>query len=309
MRNTSNVWLSIFVALSGLLCACSCDTGNKIEVPAPQNKTAVPEGNQNGNENGNENQNGNTGEEQQNAADAPVMGKVTTYKLDGVEELSGMCLSKDKDFMWGIGDQGKLYKINFNGTYEFVRELGGDLEGLTMDPATGNMYVAMEGDQRVAILKAPDYTKLSKLFDVTEAADYGNSGLEGIAWYKGELYVGAQTGANIWRFSLTGTKLDGKRTLRNVTSTISEVGDMCYDPVSDRLWVVDSNSNKDKPQYLPFQLYVFNGEATKLIGHYPLSGFTTNNPEVVCVDRDHNCVWIADDSSKSVLHKVEFTNL
>ena len=49
--------------------------------------------------------------------------------------------------------------------------------------------------------------------------------------------------------------------------------------------------------------------ATKLIGHYPLSGFTTNNPEVVCVDRDHNCVWIADDSSKSVLHKVEFTNL
>ena len=40
-----------------------------------------------------------------------------------------------------------------------------------------------------------------------------------------------------------------------------------------------------------------------------MSSFTTNNPEAVCVDHAHNCLWIADDSSTSVLHKVEFTNL
>lgn len=302
--------LSIFakcLLAAGLICFVGCqedDQGLHFE-----KKTAAEENNNNNNGNQNGNENGSEATQPENPADAPVMGKVTTYKLTGLAELSGLCISQDKTHMWGVGDDGKLYKINFNGTFEYVRSLGGDLEGLTIDPETGNMYVAMEGDQRVAILRAPGYEKLSKLFDVTEAADYGNSGLEGIAWYKGELWVGAQTGANIWRYALDGTKKEGKRSLRDVKSTISEVGDMCYDPVSDRLWVVDSNSNNDKPQYLPFQLYVFSGDAKKFIASYPLSSFTTNNPEVVCVDRDHSCVWIADDSSNSYLHKVEFTKL
>ena len=297
--------LSIVLAI---VFSLSCQ--EDIQAPVAQDKTAAPEDKTNPGSS-EENSSGENGgaTQPENPADAPIMGKHTTYKLTGLAELSGLCISQDKKHMWGIGDDGKLYKINFDGTFEFIRALGGDLEGLTIDPDTGNMYVAMEGDQRVAILKAPGYEKLSKLFDVAEAADYGNSGLEGIAWYKGELWVGAQTGANIWRYDLQGNKKEGKRSLRDVKSTISEVGDMCYDPVSDRLWVVDSNSNEGKPQYLPFQLYVFTGDAKKFIASYPLSSFTTNNPEVVCVDRDHSCVWIGDDSSTSVLHKVEFTNL
>ncbi|MBO4469305.1 MAG: hypothetical protein J5740_02855 [Bacteroidales bacterium] len=243
-----------------------------------------------------------------NPEDAPRMGKVTTYKLDGVEELSGLCLSKDKDFMWGVGDQGYLYKIHFDGTYEAGLNIGGDLEGITIDPETGHLYVAYE-PKRVCIIKAPNYNKLEKLFDVEDAANYENSGMEGIAFYKGELYLGAQTGANIWRYTLTGEKKYGKVSLRNVCPTISEVGDMCYDAERDRLWVIDSNSNSSRPEYLPFTLYMFSGDASKVIANYALESFTKNNPEVCLVDHTHNCIWIADDSSKSILHKVEFSNL
>jgi hypothetical protein len=97
-----------------------------------------------------------------------------------------------------------------------------------------------------------------------------------------------------------------------VTSTISEVGDLCYDPVSDYLWVIDSNSNKDKPQYLPFTLYLFNGDATKLLQTYYVGDFAHWNPEAVCVDHKNNCIWLGEDcdsGNPSLLHKISFTNL
>ena len=52
------------------------------------------------------------------AGNLPVMRGHTTWKLqknekDFVVELSGLCLSKDGDFLWGVGDNGNLYKIHF----------------------------------------------------------------------------------------------------------------------------------------------------------------------------------------------------
>ena len=98
----------------------------------------------------------------------------------------------------------------------------------------------------------------------------------------------------------------------DVTSQISEVGDLCYDPVSDYLWVIDSNSNKDKPQYLPFTLYLFDGDATKLLATYYVGDFANWNPESICVDRKNGCIWVADDcgdATPSILHKIQFSGL
>ncbi len=295
----SSLFVTSLIVVTVFSSCISCTPKND-EPVAPIKKEAVP------------NDDGSYGPETagawKNPDDAPVMGKVITYKLDGVEELSGLCLSKDKDFLWGVGDQGYLYKINFDGTYEAGKNIGGDLEGLAIDPETGHLYVCGEPNYAY-IIKAPNYNKLERLFKVEEASTYENSGLEGIAWYKGELYLGAQTGANYWRYKPDGTKTVNKTSLRKVCPTISEVGDMCYDAERDRLWVIDSNSNSTRPEYLPFTLYMFTGDASKIIAKYPLSSFTQNNPEVCCVDHNHNCIWIADDSSKSILHKVEFINL
>jgi Chitinase len=248
--------------------------------------------------------------------EVPAMGEHVTYTLRAgdkkVEELSGLCLSKDGDFLWGVHDKGTLYRINFDGSFEQVWYHDADLEGITLDPDTGDLYIGLESSSKSAYkLPAPDYSSYSSLFAVEGVESMGNSGIEGIAWHKGNLYFGSQTGARLFEYSLDGTQLS-KKSLRDVTSTISEVGDLCYDPVSDYLWVIDSNSNKDKTQYLPFTLYLFNGDATQLLQTYYVGDFAHWNPEAVCVDHERNCIWLGEDcdsGNPSLLHRISFTNL
>ncbi len=254
--------------------------------------------------------------EPEKPAELPVMGKATKFVLqkgtEKVEELSGLCLSKDKDFLWGVHDKGTLYKIYFDGSFEKHWYHDADMEGITLDPDTGDLYIGLESSSKSAYkVPAPGYNSYSSLFAVEGVADMGNSGVEGITWHKGNLYFGTQTGARLFEYKLDGTQL-WKKSLRDVTSTISEVGDLCYDPVSDYLWVLDSNSNKDKPQYLGFTLYLFTGDGSKLLNTYYVGDFANWNPEAVCVDHGNSCIWIADDcdsGNPSWLHKVEFTNL
>ena len=248
--------------------------------------------------------------------DLPVMGGHVTYTLQAggkmVEELSGLCLSKDEDFLWGIHDKGTLYKIHFDGSFEQQWYHEADMEGITMDPSNGDLYIGLESSSKSAYkVPAPGYNSYSSLFAVEGVESMGNSGIEGITWHKGNLYFGSQTGARLYEYSLDGTQL-WKKSLRDVTPTISEVGDLCYDPVNDYLWVLDSNSNKDRPEYLPFTLYLFNGNATKLLATYSIGDFAHWNPEAVCVDRKNGCVWVGEDcdsGNPSLLHKISFTNL
>ena len=249
------------------------------------------------------------------AAPLPVMGAHTTWKLqksenDFVVELSGLCLSKDGDFLWGVGDNGNLYKIHFDGTYEDHWAYDADMEGITIDPETGDLYLAIEPDRVYRV--PPPHDAKTTLFTVEEAAPMGNSGIEGIAWHKGGLYLGSQTGATLWKVSLSGDKLQETRSLRDIAPTLSEIADLCYDPVADRLWVIDSNSNRNRPEYLPYSLYLLDGDATRLLATYPVGDFANWNPETVCVDRAHHCLWLADDCGDdhpSLLHKVEFSGL
>ena len=248
--------------------------------------------------------------------DLPVMGGHVTYTLQAggkmVEELSGLCLSKDEDFLWGIHDKGTLYKIHFDGSFEQQWYHEADMEGITMDPSNGDLYIGLESSSKSAYkVPAPGYNSYSSLFAVEGVESMGNSGIEGITWHKGNLYFGSQTGARLYEYSLDGTQL-WKKSLRDVTPTISEVGDLYYDPVSDYLWVLDSNSNKDRPEYLPFTLYLFNGNATKLLASYSIGDFAHWNPEAVCVDHKNGCVWVGEDcdsGNPSLLHKISFTNL
>ena len=250
--------------------------------------------------------------------DLPVMEKATKFVLqkgtDMVEELSGLCLSKDGDFLWGIHDKGTLYKIQFDGSFEKQWYREADFEGITIDPATGDLYIGLESTSKsVYRIPAPNYNGKDDNFTikVEGVESMGNSGVEGIAWHNGNLYFGTQTGARLFEYKLDGTQL-WKKSLRDVTSTISEVGDLCYDPVSDYLWVLDSNSNKDKPQYLGYTLYLFTGDGSKMLNTYYVGDFANWNPEAVCVDHKNNCIWIGDDcdsGNPSWLHKVEFTNL
>ena len=124
-----------------------------------------------------------------------------------------------------------------------------------------------------------------------------NSGMEGITWYKGDLYVGSQSGATLWRYTVSGTK-KWKKQLGSIAPGIQEVGDLFYDSQTDLLWVADSEAHK---------LFVFDGEATKLKAIYDVSFI--GNAESVCVDHARKCVWVGDDGSTSKIYKIAFTGL
>ena len=233
----------------------------------------------------------------ENAPGMPVqLGQTRVVFGSEVNELSGICFSKDKDFFWGVGDNGALYKISLDmQTVTSHWTYDADMEDICIDP-DGNLYMAIE-PKRVYKLTSP-YTSKTTLFDVAEAENMGNSGLEGIAWYKDNtLYLGSQSGATLWKYNLNGTKI-WKKQLGIIAPQIKEVGGLCYDSEKDWLWVSDSEAQK---------LFVFDGEVTELLAIYDLSFI--GNAESVLVDRANGMVYVGDDGSTSKIYKISFKDL
>ena len=85
----------------------------------------------------------------------PVMRNYTKMDVK-VEEISGLCLSEDKSFLWAVGDQGLLSKVSFDGKATKVWTHDADMEGVTLDPRTGNLYIAIEGSQKIYQVDAPE---------------------------------------------------------------------------------------------------------------------------------------------------------
>lgn len=239
----------------------------------------------------------------ENAPGTPVAGDYTRYKVD-MQELSGVRLHTDGSFLWGVGDQGLLAKISFDGKLEKVLSRALDMEAITLNPATGDIYIGCEPDV-VFKISAPDYNKPVEAFKIPEAKGYGNSGVEGISWYKEDmLLVGTQTGAYLWAYKYEGLDENGKeiwnpvwkKSMRTVAIGQLEIADIHYDPVKDQIWIIDSETQC---------VYLFNGDATEHLATYKVN--FGGNCESVCLDYGNSCVWIADDTDPSRLFKINLT--
>ena len=264
-----------------MLLASACSTADA--VPEFKDKVAAEE-------NQEENGNGNGGE----TDGRPVMGTYKRYNVD-VEEISGICLNKDKTALLACGDQGVLKEIDPNTmAVKTIWTRDADMEAITLDPRTNDLYIGIEYSQKVYKLDAPDYQKHSSIIYVQEAIDkeYKNSGVEGIAYWKDDLvFIGTQWGANLWVYKLDGTMVSKT----SLSGFADEIAGLDYDPVGDWLWVVDSN-------YKKFYICTVEG---KLLATYDV-GFISN-AESICVDRDRSCVWIGSDESSPKIYKLEFT--
>ena len=226
------------------------------------------------------------------APEMPVMGERIVFDVD-VEEISGICLNADKTALLTCGDQGVIKQISFTGEVKDILYYYADMEGVTLDPATGDMYIAAEWDQGVLKLDAPDYQTCTMQFHVQEAIDdeYRNSGLEGITYYKDDIFfIGSQWGSNLWQYKKDGTLLS-KITLSDFAD---EIAGLCYDPEADWLWVIDSNLVK---------IYICTVDG-KLLATYDLG--EVENAESICVDRERNCVWVGSDEDSPKLYKYSF---
>lgn len=228
----------------------------------------------------------------------PVMGKSTKYTIEDLYELSGLCLSADEDFLWAVGDEGDLAKISFEGELLSQIHIGGDAEAVSRHPETGDLLIGLEPDG-VGIVKGPDfYSRVKALFYLAKAKDYGNAGIEGLTYYKDNLiYVGTQTDSRLFLCNLETGEVIWDKAMYD-RKCVSEIADLFYDPLTDWLWIIDSEAKK---------FFAFNADATQLYGAYSVSSI--GNPESICVDHKNSCIWVGDDNDKSYLYKFEFTGL
>ena len=224
--------------------------------------------------------------------DVPSMGGYAVIDVD-VEELSGLCFNADSTMLLSCGDQGVVKSISFDGAVSEMLVCDADMEGVTLDPATGDLYLAIEGEQHVYKLAAPDYAVLTSAFPVQEAIDgnYRNGGLEGVEYYKDDiLFVGSQEGANLWQYRFDGTMLSKV----SLADFATEVAGLCYEPESDWLWVMDSNLRK---------IFLCTPDGG-LLASYDVP--MIENAESVCVDRTRGCVWVGSDEDSPKLYRFDF---
>ena len=230
----------------------------------------------------------------------PEMGKRTQYEVK-LNELSSICLSEDGTFIWGVGDGGDLAKISFTGEVSDKKHIGGDLEAVDINPSTHDLIMGGEPGY-IYKVAYPSFSKREEFFRIPEPFKYSdtNAGVEGMTYYKdGIIYAGTQTNSDFFVYKLdTGERLD-YRHLRNEFPVITEIADLCYDPLTDWLWIIDSEAHK---------FFVLTGDAKTFLGYYTCKGIP--NPESICVDHERSCIWIAADcDSPSYLYKFDFTGL
>ena len=241
-----------------------------------------------------------------------VAGKPTKY-LVKFNELSGICLSEDENFMWGVGDDGELAQISFTGEVLSSLYIGGDAEDVSRNRETGDLLIGLEPDG-VGIIKGPDFNShVSTLFNISACSNYGNSGIEGIAYYKdGKVFAGAQSNSHLFLCDLATKKVEW-----NIKpwdkELLSEVGGLCYDPKTDWLWVIDSESKMvfvlSAERLLASEANTDQGKVyDAMLGAYPVS--EGSNPESVCVDHKNSCFWMGDDyGDNSYLYRYDLNGL
>ena len=246
----------------------------------------------------------------------PVMGDMTQYSVK-FNELSGLCVNTDGDFLWVVGDNGELGRISLDGKLEGrvtiktgtpEQSWSIDAEGITIDKATGDLLISSEpnGVSRIPASDLPTifdqdtYYGVQSVTNIGAASGYGNSGTEGITYYKdGKVYVGAQDYAHLFLVDLATGKVEDSKKLSSTFPAISEIAGLSYDPVKDWLWVVDSDTHL---------FYALTGDASAYLGAYSLK--TKSNEESICVDRKNSCIWIGDDAgSTSYIYKYSFEGL
>lgn len=223
--------------------------------------------------------------------ETPLMkGDYTVYEVD-IKELSGLCLSRDRSSLLACGDKGVVKSISFDGKTNEIWTYASDMEGITLNPSNGDIYLAIEGEQEVHLLLSPAYDEQTPLFTVQDALGYKNSGLEAVEYYKDDIvFVGSQKGSCLWQYRLDGTMISRI----SLSAFASEIAGLCYDVEAGCLWVADSKNA---------QMFICTVDG-ELISTYDLS--FVDNAESICVDRANDCVWVGSDEDNTKLYRIDF---
>lgn len=108
--------------------------------------------------------------------------------MAGFPEPSGLVYHAGRRTLFVVGDEGDVGEVSLDGRLLRSVHLGGDLESITINPASGLLYVAREGAEVVLEL-APDELAVRRRFAIDRSfqgnPDFlkrGGDGIEGLAF-------------------------------------------------------------------------------------------------------------------------------
>jgi len=81
----------------------------------------------------------------------------------GILEPSGICYHPLRKTLFVVSDEGEIMEMLTNGNLIFRQRIPGDLEGVTVNPKTGLLYIAIEGDE-VILEFDPDKKQVLRTF-------------------------------------------------------------------------------------------------------------------------------------------------
>ena len=114
--------------------------------------------------------------------------EIEEWPLPEVEEPSGVVYHPLRKTLFVAGDEGDIYELSLTGEVLASKNIGGDLEGVTCDPASGLLYVVREGHETVFEVRPGDL-KILRRFAIDRTFEgnanflnRGGDGVEGITF-------------------------------------------------------------------------------------------------------------------------------
>jgi len=220
-----------------------------------------------------------------------------------IAEPSGIVYHPGRRTLFVVGDEGHVTEIGLDGRLVQAKHLRyADLEGITCNPETGLLYVAVEGDEQILEVD-PATLDITRPFDLPRTwhgdtvLASGGQGIEAITFVPaqgggGTFYVANQgpkrkskdDGPGLAEFALPLEGASGGEAimLRWFPMEEPDLAGLAYDPREDRLFVVSDRENL---------LMVVSREG-KIIERYHLPG---EDQEGIAFDNEGN-LYIAQDS-------------
>jgi hypothetical protein len=227
---------------------------------------------------------------------------------------SGICFHSKRGTLFVVGNLGDVCEIETDGTViNQKRVLSADFEGITHDPSTGRLYIAIEGQEKIIELD-PDTFEMIRVFTIPRVfkgktlLEASEDGIEAITFlpdtnhpHGGTFYIANQS------IYLEGSEdlslvLEIEVPLRNKTDTDSNIkiikvfslgvidlSGLFFDKTTGHLYVISDMTNT---------IFEFTQNG-KLLSGYALPG---DNQEGITFD-DQGFMYIAQDSGGIIKFK------
>jgi len=173
---------------------------------------------------------------------------VDSYLLP-INDPSGLVIDMNGEFLWTVSDDpGQyVYKISFTG--DVLGYLSGykgdDMEGITMNPNDGTLWIAEEKFRQIVQLTTDG--EVLQIVDVPVEAQNPNDGLEGITWNPNNNHVYVVNEKNPRKFIELDTDFEVVRSVPidfEGEFTLLDLSGLFYDHIKDEIWIVSDDSQR-----------------------------------------------------------------